>query len=218
MELTVELVREWFAANKTQEPVKALLKELGAAPVLTAEVVKPWLETDEGRKLVEPIVDRERTRAVKTHDEKTREEREAAVKKAVEDAVAKANPKETPIEKQLRELQEKDRARDAKEKQLEITVALGDIGRSIGVNPSIVFRDGVMPPSIEVGKTILEAYKADREEYVTKAKNELLATGSHRPGSGNGAGAGKVDLSKMSLSEAIKLEEAGQLNAQLPAR
>ena len=75
MDLTVEIVREWLKANSAQDGVKKLLTELSTAPVLTTETVGAWLKTDDGKALIEPIVDRERTRAVKTHDEKTKDER-----------------------------------------------------------------------------------------------------------------------------------------------
>lgn len=212
MELTVELVREWLATNKGEEKVKALLTELGK-PVLTPETVRPWLATDEGQKLIEPIIDRERTRAVKTHDDKTREEREAAVKKAVEEAVAKANPKETPEQKELREF----KAEYAKEKQMrersELRLARDSLAKKKGVD---TFLPGdYLPTNLEAAEAEMDRISAAVEERITKAKNELLGTG-HKPGSGNnGATGGKVDLAKLPLADMVKLERSGQLNTQL---
>lgn len=212
MELTVELVREWLATNKGDEKVKVLLSELGK-PVLTPETVRPWLATEEGQKVIEPIIDRERTRAVKTHDDKTREEREAAVKKAVEDAVAKANPKETPQDKAIRDLTDRLAKAEQASKEKELRIALSGKARAKGVDA--ILPGDYLPTDLEAAEKEMDRISAAVEERISKAKNELLGAG-HRPGSGNnGATAGKVDLSKLSFAEAVKLETAGQLNAQL---
>ena len=208
-ELTIELVREWLAANKAQEPVKAFLKELGAGPALTAEVVAPWLETDDGKKLVQPMIDKRVTDGVKTHDEKTKESVAAEVKRRVAEEMLRANPQETPDQKQIRELREQmdaDRKEAARDK---LKRAIVEEAARQGVPSWWV--DEYAGGTIEEAKLYIAKVKAHADEIANKAKNELLASG-HKPGSGNGKDKPKVDASKLSIEEAIKLELAGTLN------
>jgi len=210
-ELTVDIVREWLAANKATDPVKVLLKELGQ-PVLTAEIVGPWLEGDDGKKLVEPIVDRERTRAVKTHDAKTKETVDAEVKRRVAEELLKANPQETPEQKQIRELREQmdaDRKEAARDK---LKRAIVEEAAAQGVPSWWV--DEYSGNTIEEAKFFLAKVKKHTGEIETKAKNELLTTG-HRPGSGNGMDKKKMDVSKLSFKEALQMETENKLDAAI---
>lgn len=213
-ELTIEVVREWLAENKATEGVQAFLKELGTAdPQLSAEAVMPWLETEDGKKALEPIIDRERTRAVKTHDAKVKDQAEAEVKRRVAEELLRANPQETPEQKQIRELREEitkertTRERDALKRAIVEEAARQQV-------PSW-WVDEYSGSTLEEAKVFLGRVKKHDDEIVTRAKNELLATG-YKPGSGNGQnGAKKVDPSKVSFDEAVKLEMEGKLNEAL---
>jgi hypothetical protein len=213
MELTLELVREWLAANKAQDTVKAFLKELGAGPALGADTVGPWLETEDGKKLVQPYVDKRVTDAIKTHDTKTKETTEAEVKRRVAEELLKANPQETPQDKQIRELREQmdaDRKESARDK---LKRAIVEEAAAQGVPSWWV--DEYSGNTIEEAKLFVAKVKKHNEELTTKAKNEVLTTG-FKPGSGNGTDKTKKDVSKLSLAEAIAMEEAGELNKHIP--
>ena len=209
MELTVDVVREWLKANAAQDGVKAFLKELGTAP-LTAETVGPWLATDDGRRLVEPIIDRERTRAVKTHDEKTREANEAAVKKALDEAIAKANPKETPEQKEIREMRAEMAKQKAETERKERQLALSEKAQKAGV--TALLPKGYLPEDMSELDAELARIRKAIDEMATATVNERLA-GGHKPGSGNGKTAGDgADLKSMTLAQAERLEIEGKLN------
>lgn len=213
MDLTVDVVREWLTANKGQEPIKAFLKELGQ-PVLTAETVGPWLATDEGKKYIEPIIDRERTRAVKTHDDKTKEERADAVKKAVEDAVAKANPKETAEQKSIRDLTERLEKSERASKEKELRLALSEKARAKGVD---TFLPGdYLPSDLTAAEAEMDRINKAVEERVNKTVNEKLA-GGHKPGSGSNGSSTKTDPTKLTVEQAVALELAGKLDETLAA-
>lgn len=212
MELTIEMVREWLAGNKETDEVKAFLKEIGApdAPELTAETVGEWLKGDEGQALLQPIVDRRVTEAVKTHDTKVQATNATEIKRRVAEEMLRLNPQETPEQKQIRELREevatekKSRERDTLKRAIVEEAARQQI-------PSW-WVDEYSGNSLEEAKVFLSRVKTHSEEIATRAKNELLASG-YKPGSGNGQQTKpKVDASKLSLAEAIKLEEEGTLN------
>ena len=215
MELTIEMVREWLAANKAQDTVKAFLKELGVGPALTADVVAPWLETDDGRKLVQPMIDKRVTEGVKTHDEKTKESVAAEVKRKLAEEMLKANPQETAEQKQLREIRSQmETIQKGAAKDKLISAVMAEAAR-VGIPTWWV--DEYAGGTIEEAKVFIGKVKAQQDEIANKAKNELLASG-HKPGSGNGQVKPKVDASKLSIEEAIKLELEGKLNDAIAPR
>ena len=211
-DLTLELVREWLAANKAQDTVKAFLKELGAGPALTAETVGPWLEGDDGKKLIQPYVDKRVTDAIKTHDAKTKETTDAEIKRRVAEELLKANPQETPEQKQIRELREQmdaDRKESARDK---LKRAIVEEAAAQGVPSWWV--DEYSGNTIEEAKLFLAKVKKHNGEIETKAKNDLLTTG-HKPGSGNGMDKTKTDITKLTTAQALKLEMEGKLDAAI---
>jgi len=213
-DLTIEVVREWLATNKATEPVKAFLKELGATePKLTAETVGPWLETEDGKRLIAPLMDKRVTEAVKTHDAKIKDASEAEVKRRVAEELLRTNPQESPEQKQIRELREE----MVKEKQLRERDSLRRAIVEEAARESVPswWVDNFSGGTIEEAKVHIARVKREREEIATKAKNELLA-GGFKPGSGNGQPPkSKVDVSKLTPQEALKLEIEGKLDAAI---
>jgi hypothetical protein len=207
--MTVAEIKAFLKENAGQEEVKAFLAEFDKP--LTAESVGKWIDTDEGKKLVQPLMDKRVTEALKTYREG---HYDAEVKKAVAEELQRLNPKETPEQKQIRELVEKDRQRDAAFAKERLDRQVLEVLASEGLAPWYV--DVLPGNTIEEKKTAIAKIKADRSDLEKKVRNEILA-GGFRPGSGNGgAGNGvKPDLAKLTLDQAIELEAKGELNALL---
>lgn len=68
--------------------------------VIDVESVKAFLDTEEGKALIQPKLDSHTTKGLETFKAKT-------LPKLVEEEVAKRNPEETPEQKRIRELEEK---------------------------------------------------------------------------------------------------------------
>lgn len=212
-DLTIELVRAWLAENKDTEAVGAFLQSLGATgPKLTPETVAEYLKTDEGKRILEPLVDRRVTEAIRTHDAKVKETSEAEVKRRVAEEILKANPQETPEQKQIRELRERIDRQDDEVKRTKRESELKDFAAKEEIDHEIAALMLPAFPSVEEGKLGLQAVKKLVQTRIDRMVNERLA-GGFKPGSGNGQqGKGKVDASKLTFQEAVALELEGKLN------
>jgi Domain of unknown function (DUF4355) len=104
--LKLEDIKKFLSENKEQEDVKAYLGELSAP---TVEGVEGFLDTAEGRKLLQPRLDANFTKGLNTWKEKN-------LDKLVEDEVKKRNPDKTPeqleLDKLRKEIEDERKARN----------------------------------------------------------------------------------------------------------
>jgi hypothetical protein len=206
--MTVEEIRAWLSENKEKAEVVAFITEITPKTQIGAETVAPYLETDDGRKLIQPLIDSAVSKGVKSFKEGHYEK---DLKAAVAAEILKINPQETPEQKQIRELRETveksegARARDNLRRQIVEEAA------KLGVPAWWV--DDFSGNTIEEAKVFMGKVKNFVSDIETKKANELLVGGA-KPGSGNGQGT-KTDASKLTLEEAIALEEGGKLNEAL---
>jgi len=107
MDLTLDQAKQFFEANKDDQAVKDYLKTFEKSAELTDTAVMAYLETEAGKRLLQPVHDRYTNKAIETYKEKT-------LPGLVEAEVAKRNPKETEEQKQIRELRE-----EIKKKEIE---------------------------------------------------------------------------------------------------
>lgn len=101
--MNIEEIKQFLEQNKENEEVKAFVGELSA---VSADKVKGFLETEEGKKLLQPRLDQHFTKSLDTWKENNLE-------KIVEDEVSKRNPSKTPEQlevEQLRKAIEEERA------------------------------------------------------------------------------------------------------------
>jgi hypothetical protein len=207
--MTIAEIKAFLKENAEKEEVKAFLAE--QEKPITAESAGKWLETEEGKKLIQPLMDKRVTEALKTYREGHYGEE---VKKAVADEIQRINPKETPEQKQIRELVDKDRKRDAELAKERLDRQALEVLTSEGLPSWYV--DILPGNTIEEKKTAIAKIKAEQSERETKIRNEILGKG-FKPGSGNGGvgSATKPEASKLTLEQAIELETRGELNAAL---
>lgn len=95
--MNLEEIKKYLEDNKENEDVKAYLEGLTQ---VTPEGVEAFLETDEGKKVLQPKLDRNFTKGLETWKEKN-------LQKLIDEGVKKSNPTETPEQKEIRELKEK---------------------------------------------------------------------------------------------------------------
>jgi hypothetical protein len=95
--ITLEDVQKFLNDNQEDKDVKAYLGELKQP---TAEDVEGFLDSAEGKKLLQPRLDQNFTKGLNTWKEKN-------LQKLIDEAVKEANPDETPEQKRIRELEEK---------------------------------------------------------------------------------------------------------------
>lgn len=191
--ITLADIKNFLNENKDKDDVKAYLGELSA---LTAERVEGFLDTAEGRKLLQPRLDQNFTKGLNTWKEKN-------LDKLVEDEVKKRNPDKTPeqleLEKLRKEIEDERKARN----------------RETLVNKALKVADEKKLP-----KGIIDYFIADDEENtlsnLTKLEEEyskavqaavdskFKESGRKIDNSTGGNNIGGIDVSKLAAEASIR--------------
>lgn len=104
--MNIEEIKQFLEQNKENEEVKAFVGELSA---VSADKVKGFLETEEGKKVLQPRLDQHFTKGLETWKDNNLE-------KIVEEEVSKRNPSKTPeqleVEKLRKEIEAEKAARN----------------------------------------------------------------------------------------------------------
>jgi hypothetical protein len=203
--------KEFLVANKDDEKLKTFITEIAPAPVLTDELVAPYLETPEGLKLIQPYGDRRANEAVKTHDEKTAAKNKIELDKRIAQEILKLHPEDTPEQKRLKEIELKLAENEKVMAQKELSSLISAKAHEMNVDPMFVASMNFqsVDESVVWMKRVL-----DRDEQIKKkVANELTAAGA-KPGSGNPKdGKGPMtakEYAALPFAERIKLQESGE--------
>ncbi|UOQ47746.1 DUF4355 domain-containing protein [Gracilibacillus caseinilyticus] len=94
--MDLEQVKKFLEENQDQEDVKSYIEGLSE---VTPDRVETFLESDEGKKLLQPKLDKYFSKGLETWKEKN-------LQKLVNDELNKKNPEETPEQKRIRELEQ----------------------------------------------------------------------------------------------------------------
>lgn len=106
-------VQAFIEANKDSDEVKNYI-----GGFVTPDRVTAYLDGNDGKKLLQPKLDAYATKSIATHDEKFKANE---LPKLISEAVAKANPQETPEQKKIRELEERINQSDSAKAKSELT-------------------------------------------------------------------------------------------------
>jgi len=208
-DLTLEQIRAFIDANKERADVAEYLNTFVVEKDLSSETVNAYLETSEGKVLLQPRLDRYANIAIKTHDEKQAPVLEAKIKAGVNEGIRKLHPEETEEQKQLREVRE-DMAKmkqDSEAKELKNAILMEANARHL---PSALV-ENVNYISLEHFKNAAMAYEKVIAETKTTTANEVLAS-SQRPNGSQQKETNKIDLTKLSRAELIEMEMNGSLD------
>lgn len=208
-ELTIEDVKAFIDANKEKPEVTEYIMSISIDKPLTSEVVMGYLNTIEGKGLIQPLMDQRVTDAIKTHDIKMKAANEAAIKAGVNAELARLNPTETAEQKMIRELNAKqeEMQKQWEREKLENAIAMEAAKRGV---PLELVKD-VPYPSLDHFINIATVWEQTKTKEVDKLVNERIAA-TPPPGSGKPAGDGKIDISKLSREEILKMEMSGELD------
>lgn len=207
MEITIQDVREFLEANKESSEVQEVLRVYVPDKPVTPDMVNSYLGTEEGKRLVQPMMDKRVTEALETFKKKTFE---SEVSSRVAAELLKRNPEETAEQKRIREL-EQNMKRSEEERQAEkLKSQIKDMAFKEGV--PLDFIDEIPFASPEHAALYMRRFKQQITDAQTAKVNELLANG-FKPGTGNPKdSSGKKDISKLSQEELVKLELEGKLD------
>lgn len=199
-------IRAWLKENEGEKDVIAFMEEFKTP--ITAETVQPYLETTDGTKLLQPLMDKRVSEALKTYKENHYEK---DVKSAVASEMLRINPQETPEQKRLREVEEE--LKKEKENRLRDNLRRQIVEESARENVPSWWVDVFNGNSIEEAKVFIGKVKKHNADLADKVKNELIATG-FKPGTGDSKnGNTSADLSKLSREDMIQLEMEGKLDS-----
>ncbi|MGG1105628.1 DUF4355 domain-containing protein [Bacillus subtilis] len=113
--MNIEEIKQFLAENKDNEEVKAFIGELSA---VSADKVKGFLETEEGKKLIQPRLDSYFTKGLDTWKSNNLES-------LIEEELQKRNPSKTPEQIELEKLRsEIERERAARNREALVNKAL----------------------------------------------------------------------------------------------
>lgn len=94
--MNLEEIKNYLTENKDSEEVQALLQGFNST---STDDIKAFLESDEGKQLIQPKLDTYFTKGLETWKQNNLE-------KLINEEVSKRNPDETPEQKRIRELEE----------------------------------------------------------------------------------------------------------------
>ncbi len=197
--MTIEQILALIAEDK-REAVKKVLGELGT---LSAEKVSEFLKTDEGKKLVTPMIDSAVSKAVASHDKKFMEEKLPGL---LDEEVKKRFPDKTPEQKELADLKakldksEKDRIRT--EQKARAIKQLQDMGLPLSLADRY---HGLSDEETDEGVKNLKDLIAWRDGAVKAKDEEWLKKTGGAPGGGDEAKPplSFEDMKKMSVKDAM---------------
>lgn len=120
--MNLEEIKAYLESNKDQDDVKAFLGELSA---VSPEKVKGYLQTEEGRRLIQPELDRYHAKSLESWKQNNLES-------IVQEELRKRNPEKSPaeleVEKLRKEIEDERKARtraSLKNKALEVASEKG---------------------------------------------------------------------------------------------
>lgn len=213
MEITLENVQAYLAEHKEEADIVAYVASISIDKPVNPELVSAYLQTVEGKNLIQPLIDERVTQAIKTHDEKSKSKIEAGVKAGIAAEMIRLNPTETPEQKQLREMRlEQETMKSAWEKD-KMNGQVKDLAFQMGIEPEFIA--GINFGSVEEATLYMQKFKNKTGAIETATVNKLMAEG-YKPGSGAPAKEGvRVDLKKLSFADALKMEENGALDGAI---
>jgi hypothetical protein len=212
-EITLEMVKAFFEANKEKPEVDEYIKSMSIEKPLSSEVVNGFLETIEGKNLLQPKLDAFATKAITSHDEKNKEKVNAEVARRVNEKLAELNKEDTPEQKMLKEQIQRTQDLEKRYEEDKKLAKINEIAYKEGIDPAFV--GGLKFDSAEEFGLYANRFK----DYVKKEKektiNEFVASNSYKPNGSKGQDKEKLDLSNLSVEKLIELEEEGKLDTEL---
>lgn len=190
--MTLEEIKQWLEQNKEQEDVKAFLGELSA---VSADKVKGFLETEEGKRLLQPRLDQYFSKGLETWKANNLE-------KIIEEEIQKRNPGKSPeqmeIEKLKKQIEEAEKARQRE--------AL--VNKALKVAKEKNLPDGLIDFFIadDEEKTLANLSKLE-EEYskaVQAAVDAKFKEGGRRVEPGGKAQNGSVNIDKLAAEVSLR--------------
>jgi hypothetical protein len=178
-EITIEQIKAFIEANRERADVIEYIGSLAVEKPLTIETVNAYLGTVEGKNLIQPIIDRANTQAIKSHDEKQKPVVEATIKAKVNEELQRMNPSETSEQRQIRELKQQTDAMQAQmaKERLDYAIAQEFAKRNVPLE----FAKDIPYPSVEHAINVALTWEQVKNKEIDKVVNERLTSMQKKP-------------------------------------
>lgn len=178
--MDIQAIRAFLETNKDQAEVQGFLGELSA---VSADKVRGFLQTEEGKKVIQPDLDRYHAKSLdswKTNN----------LNSLVEAEVKKRNPDKSPLELEVEKLKNDLEARDKASQRLTLkNKALAIVtDKKLSVDDKIL--DRFIAEDEESTLANLEAFETYAKAQYQAGVESVYKTGGRNPGGDKGAGAG----------------------------
>lgn len=193
--MDIQAIRAFLETNKDQTDVQSFLGELSA---VSADKVKGFLQTEEGKKVIQPDLDRYHAKSLESWKANN-------LNSLVEAEVKKRNPDKSPLELEVEKLKNDLEARDKASQRL----ALKNKALAIATDKKLSIDDKILDRFIaeDEASTLanIEAFEAYTKAQYQAGVESVYKTGGRNPGGGNGgSGGGEGDSLGKKLAEASK--------------
>jgi len=212
-EITLETVKAFLEANKETPEVEEFIKSISIEKTLSSEVVNGFLETAEGKSLLQPKLDAFATKAIISHDEKKKKEIDAEVARRVNEKLAELNKEDTPEQRQIKEQAQRMKELEEKYENDKKIAKINEIAYKEGIDPAFV--GGLKFDSAEEFGLYANRLKDFVKKEKEKTINEFVASNSYKPSGSKSQDKEKLDLSNLSMEKLVELEEQGKLDSEL---
>lgn len=209
MDITLDDVKKFFEENKDVQEVSDFIVSISVDKPVSSEVVAGYLETNEGKLLLQPRLDSYATKAITTHDEKKKKDNEAEIARRVNEKLMELNKEDTPEQKMIKEQAMRMKELEDKYENDKKLSKINEIAYKEGIDPAFV--DGIHFESAEQFGLYANRFKDYIKKQNEKALNDFTLANAHKPGSGKNEEK-KIDLSKLSQADLIRMELEGKLD------
>ena len=167
----------------------------------TPDSINDYLETEEGKKAIQPKMDKYFSKGLDTW--KTNN-----LQKLIDEAVAKANPQETPEQKAIRELQDKLNKAEAEKKAEALKLKAHAEANTLGLPAELV--NYFVADTEEGTKENLKAFDLQFKSAIERAVEDKLKQSAQTPPAPQSKQQGSGDITKedflsMKYQERLKL-------------
>lgn len=193
--MDLQAVKQFLEEQKDNEDVKGYLQGFSQ---VTPDGVKSFLDTDEGKKVLQPRLDSFFTKGLETWKSNN-------LQKLVEEEVTKRNPSETPEQKRIRELEEKyEKAEKERTREMLKNKALSTFSEKKLPTFFIDYLIGENEDSTTANLTKFEeVWNNQKVEFLKNTGQSFGNQGNNPPNNQNTVT--KEQFAKMTYSDRVKL-------------
>ena len=170
--MTFEEIKKWMDDNKGSDEVKGYLNSL-----ITSDKVESFLESEEGKRLLQPRLDRYHAKSLDSWKENN-------LQKLIDEKVAELNPTETEEQRKIRELEERLNAAEREKTQQamlnKVTQQLSKEGLPTDLANLLIAEDEeALTKNVELYKTVVgSVVERTRKEILKEHGRDTLKGGA----------------------------------------